>query len=194
MYLIVGLGNPDKKYNNTYHNVGFNCLDAIVNSLGVAFNKGECRAVTGHYRTGKDKVIFAKPITYMNLSGNAVIELVNKYKIEQDKFIVIYDDVDLPLGKLRLRQVGSAGTHNGVKSIVSCLNTTSFMRIRVGIGQNLPIGYDLADYVLSNIDKDAADLLNKSIREVVDAVTDFINGVPFEAISLKYNSLTNNQA
>lgn len=194
MYLIIGLGNPDKKYNNTYHNVGFNCLDAIVNSLGVAFNKGECRAVTAHHRTGKDKVIFAKPITYMNLSGNAVIELVNKYKIEQDKFIVVYDDVDLPLGKLRLRQVGSAGTHNGVKSIVSCLNTTSFMRIRIGIGQNLPIGYDLADYVLSNIDKDAADLLNKSIREVVDAVTDFINGVPFEAISLKYNSLTNNQA
>lgn len=192
MYLVVGLGNPEKKYFNTYHNVGFNCIDKIVESLGIKFNKGECRSVTAHFRTGQDKVIFAKPITYMNLSGQAVIELVNKYKIEQDKFIVIYDDVDIPLGKLRLRQVGSAGTHNGAKSIVSCLNTTSFFRLRIGIGQELNDGYDLADYVLSNIDSKAINVLNEAYMSAGQAITDFINGDKFENICKRVNSINVN--
>ena len=127
MYLIVGLGNPEKKYLNTWHNVGFMCLDRLAEKLDVSFDKSECRCVTAHAKLNGEKVILAKPLTYMNLSGEAVQELVHKYKVEKGNLVVAYDDVDLPLGSVRIRKFGSAGTHNGMKNIVQMLPPPNFL-------------------------------------------------------------------
>ena len=115
MYLIVGLGNPDSVYKNTFHNVGFMAVDRFAEKIGAEFTKKECKAVTAHAFVGGSKVIIAKPQTYMNLSGESVLSLTAKYKIEQDAFFIVYDDVDLGLGALRVRESGSAGTHNGMR-------------------------------------------------------------------------------
>ena len=139
MYLVVGLGNPDRKYLNTFHNVGFMCVDLLADKLGETFTKNECKAMTLHTRINGHKVIVAKPLTYMNLSGESVLELVNKYKIEIEKLIVVYDDVDLPMGTVRIRKGGSAGTHNGMRNIVKLLDNTGFARIRLGINKPTPM-------------------------------------------------------
>ena len=131
MYLVVGLGNPDKKYLNTFHNMGFMCVDKLAQKLGVTFDKGECKAVTAHARVGGEKVIIAKPVTYMNLSGEAVQELCHKYKIEKGNLIVVYDDIDIPMGNIRIRKEGSAGTHNGMRNIIKMISTTDFVRVRL---------------------------------------------------------------
>ena len=187
MYVIMGLGNPDKKYLDTYHNIGFLCVDAAAKKLGTEFSKGECRAITAHAKVGSHKIILAKPITYMNLSGESARELVNKYKIELEKFIVIYDDIDLPVGKVRIRYEGSAGTHNGMKSIVQHMGTTSVYRIRVGIGKPSNENMDLADFVLSPISKEVMENLSPIIEHVADAIVEFTKGTPIEHIREKYN-------
>jgi len=184
-YLIVGLGNPDDKYQNTYHNVGFLCLDEIAKKLGVTFNKGECRAITAHIKNGKTKIILAKPITYMNLSGESVNELVRKYKIESDKFLVVYDDVDLPLGDVRIRSKGSGGTHNGMRDIIAKTHTEDFARIRIGIGQ--PRVSELADYVLSKITDKDFDVLQKAFIKTADAVKEFTDKTDIIKVMQKYN-------
>lgn len=187
MYLIMGLGNPDKQYLNTYHNVGFMCVDMAAKKLGAEFSKGECRAVTAHIRNGQDKVILAKPITYMNLSGESARELINKYKIERERFIVIYDDIDLPVGKVRIRYTGSAGTHNGMKNIVQNVGTNDVFRIRIGVGKPENVGMDLKDFVLSNISKEVYALLEPALDRASDAVLAFVNGTPIEKVMEKYN-------
>lgn len=149
MYLIVGLGNPDSVYKNTFHNVGFMAVDRFAEKIGAEFTKKECKAVTAHTFVGGSKVIIAKPQTYMNLSGESVLSLTAKYKIEQDAFFIVYDDVDLGLGALRVRESGSAGTHNGMRSIVAALGRQDFPRLRVGVGAK-PEGWDLANWVLSH--------------------------------------------
>jgi len=184
-YLIVGLGNPDDKYRKTYHNVGFLCLDEIARKLNTAFNKGECRAITAHVKKDKIKIILAKPITYMNLSGEAVNELIRKYKIESDKFLVVYDDVDLPMGDVRIRAKGSGGTHNGMKDIIAKTHTEEFARIRIGIGQ--PIVCELADYVLSKISEKDMSMLKTAFEIASDAVIDFLVGTDIIKVMQKYN-------
>ena len=185
MYLIVGLGNPEQKYFNTFHNMGFMAVDRLAEKLGVTFTKGECRAVTAHARVKGEKVIVAKPVTYMNLSGEAVQELVHKYKIEKGKLIVVYDDVDIAIGKLRIRQNGTAGTHNGMKNIVKMLSTEDFPRVRVGIGKDTPM--ELVDYVLSQVSDDDLKALEPVLDAAANALYDFVNGEPIDHIMQKYN-------
>lgn len=185
MYLVVGLGNPEKKYFNTFHNLGFMVADKLCAKLGAEFNKGECCAVTAHTRVDGQKVIIAKPVTYMNLSGQAVLELVNKYKVERGNLIVVYDDVDIPMGALRLRHEGSAGTHNGMRSIVEKLGTTDFPRVRVGFKRETPM--QLVDYVLSQVTEADHNVLDPIIDSAADALFDFVHGVPFDKIMQDHN-------
>lgn len=185
MYLIVGLGNPEKKYFNTFHNLGFLVVDKLAEKLNADFNKVECCAVTAHTRVNGEKVIIAKPTTYMNLSGQAVLELVNKYKIEKGNLIVAYDDVDLPLGSLRLRQGGSAGTHNGMRSIIGKIATTDFPRVRVGFKRDTPMA--LIDYVLSQITTDDHAVLDPTIDNAAAAIAEYVSGQTFDKVMQKYN-------
>ena len=165
MKLIVGLGNPEKKYDRTFHNVGFMVVDALSDEYGLDFTKNEGRAKTCSFYIGNEKIIIAKPQTYMNLSGHSVLELKNKYKIENKDIYVFCDDIDLPLGKVRLRHEGSGGTHNGLKNIVSLIGQ-DFNRIKIGIGRDEKFK-DLADFVLSNIPKEKQEILNVSYKEAL---------------------------
>lgn len=185
MYLIVGLGNPEKKYFNTFHNLGFMVADKVAEKLGAEFNKGECCAVTAHTRVGGQKVIIAKPVTYMNLSGQAVLELVNKYKIERGNLLVAYDDVDIPMGSLRLRKDGSAGTHNGMRNIVERIGTTDFPRVRVGFKKDTPMV--LVNFVLSQVTADDHAVLDPVIDSAAQAIVEFVGGEDFDKIMQKHN-------
>ena len=147
MYLIVGLGNPDKKYEKTFHNMGFIAAGDAAEILGVKFKKKECEASIAEAFVGGEKVIIARPLTYMNNSGRAVKQLISKYKIPQENLIVIYDDYDIPKGKVRIRAQGSAGTHNGMRSIIGETGWKEFARIRVGI-RDEALNIPLIDYVL----------------------------------------------
>ena len=173
MYLVVGLGNPEKKYFNTFHNMGFMCVDRLADKLGVAFDKCECKSVTAHARVNGQKVIIAKPVTYMNLSGQAVVELTNKYKIEKGNLIVVYDDVDIPIGNLRIRHNGSAGTHNGMRSVISCVGTTDIPRLRIGVGVDKSI--PLADYVLAKIPPEQRPAVEQATDSAVELILDKLN-------------------
>lgn len=185
MYLVVGLGNPDKKYFNTFHNMGFMCVDRLAEKLNATFAKVECKSVTAHTIVNGEKVIIAKPVTYMNLSGEALVELTNKYKIEKGKLIVVYDDVDVSMGCLRIRKEGSAGSHNGMKNIVQLLGTQDFPRIRVGIGKETPMA--LIDYVLSQVQDADRELLNPVFDSAADALHEFIKGCDLDKIMQKHN-------
>lgn len=185
MYLVVGLGNPDKKYLNTFHNMGFMCVDKLAEKLNAEFSKVECKSVTAHARVNGEKVIIAKPVTYMNLSGEALIELTNKYKIEKGKLIVVYDDVDVNMGCLRIRKEGSAGSHNGMKSIVHLLGTTDFPRIRIGIGKDTPMA--LIDFVLSQVQESDHEQLAPVFDCASNALLEFVSGYDLDKIMQKHN-------
>lgn len=148
MHIIIGLGNPGREYERTRHNVGFDVIDVLSEKLGIALTKNAMHGLIGEGFVQGEKVILVKPQTYMNLSGQCVTELVGWYKAPMENVMVIYDDIDLPLGKLRLRASGSAGTHNGMRSIIGLLGRQDFPRLRVGVGQR-PEGWELADWVLS---------------------------------------------
>lgn len=148
MHIIIGLGNPGKEYERTRHNVGFDVIDVLSEKLGIALTKNAMHGLMGEGFVQGEKVILVKPQTYMNLSGQCVTELVGWYKAPLENVMVVYDDIDLPLGKLRLRASGSAGTHNGMRSIIGLLGRQDFPRLRVGVGQR-PEGWELADWVLS---------------------------------------------
>ena len=165
MKLVVGLGNPDREYEGTYHNVGFFLVDKFSDEYGLDFSKSECHAKTCSFYIGKEKVILAKPQTYMNLSGQSVLELKQKYKLNNSDIYVLVDDIDLPLGKVRLRHEGSGGTHNGLRNIVSLIGE-DFNRIKMGIGRD-PKFENLADFVLSKIPKQNQEIIEKSSEEVV---------------------------
>ena len=149
MHIIVGLGNPGREYARTRHNVGFDVIDVLSEKLGIAVSKNAMNGVIGEGFVGGEKVILVKPQTYMNLSGQCVAQLVSWYKPEMDRIMLVYDDIDLPLGKLRLRKSGSAGTHNGMRSVIGLLGREDFPRLRVGVGKK-PEGWELADWVLSH--------------------------------------------
>lgn len=171
--LIVGLGNPDKKYDNTYHNVGFMVIDKLVDILGVKLKEDGCHAkYATMYKCG-EKIIIAKPMTYMNLSGEAVVALSSRYNIPAKDIIVVYDDIDLPVGDIRVRKSGSAGTHNGMRNIVSLLSTTEFPRVRVGIGKPQP-PMQLVDYVLSHIAGENKVKLDNAFDKVANILADYI--------------------
>lgn len=149
MHIIIGLGNPGKEYHRTRHNVGFDVLDVLSEKLGIQIGKSAMHGLIGEGFVGGEKVMLVKPQTYMNLSGQCVTELVAFYKVPMENVMVIYDDIDLPLGKLRLRANGSAGTHNGMRSIIGLLGRQDFPRLRVGVGKK-PEGWELANWVLSH--------------------------------------------
>lgn len=174
MHLIVGLGNPGKKYHNTHHNLGFMCIDFLSQSNNIVVNKIKHSSICGEGSISGQKVVLAKPQTYMNLSGESVRDIVQWYKIPQESIIIIYDDVNLELGKIRIREKGSHGGHNGLKSIIYQLNTDIFPRIRIGIGK--PEDVELTDYVLSKVSDPEKEILFNSIKNAGQAVQMIING------------------
>lgn len=189
MKLIAGLGNYGLKYQKTFHNVGFIAADIIAKELNVKFDKREGNALTAHYRAENgEKAIIVKPLTYMNLSGESISSLMRMYKIPLSDVLVIYDDIDLEKGALRIRKSGSAGTHNGMRNIVSLIGE-DFMRVRVGIGRPDNAGFDVANYVLSRIPSVFYDELKDEIlRNASAAAIDFINNLDNDKIMLKYNT------
>jgi len=164
-WIVVFLGNPGIKYSGTRHNAGFMACDALERELKVSVNKLRFKALTATVTIGGEKVLLMKPQTYMNLSGDAVIQAVKFYKVAPERVIVVSDEVALPIGKLRIRKNGSAGGHNGLKSIISSLGTDAFPRIRMGVGSAPHPDYDMADWVLSSFkNQDAADMEDLSKR------------------------------
>ena len=187
MKLIVGLGNPDREYLNTFHNLGFMSVDKAAEKLGVEFSKEKCRALIAETKIGTEKVILAKPLTYMNLSGESVRELVSFYKIDLSDILVIYDDYELKKGVIRIRKDGSAGTHNGMKNIVKELSSEKFKRVRIGFMQDGEVKIPLINYVLSGIKKEEAELFNKATDVAGEIAKRFAIGEDFEKIMQKYN-------
>ena len=175
MKIIAGLGNPGSEYAKTRHNIGWMAVDAFASKFRIAINKHEKDAMTGTGRVAGGSVLVAKPLTYMNLSGDAVRLLVNAYAESLDDLIVVYDDIDLPLGKLRVRPNGSAGTHNGMRSIVAALASEQFPRLRIGIGGVDSAGR-LRDYVLGEIAADEAEVVTRAIERSLDALLLFCRG------------------
>ena len=161
MYLIAGLGNPTKTYEGTRHNVGFDMIDVLGNKFGIDVTTKKHKALVGRGIIEGMRVILAKPQTYMNLSGESIREIADFYKIEPENIIIIYDDISLDVGRLRIRKKGSAGGHNGIKNIIAHLGTQEFPRIKVGIGEK-PEGWDLADYVLSKYSKEEQKALDEA--------------------------------
>lgn len=161
MYIIAGLGNPGKKYENTRHNMGFIAIDLLAEEFGIKVDKLKFKSLVGEGRIAGQRVLLMKPQTYMNLSGEAIREAVNFYKIEPEELIVIYDDIDIPTGTFRIRKKGSAGTHNGMRSVVYQIQSDQFPRIRVGIGSETKM--DLINYVVGGISKSERELLEDSL-------------------------------
>lgn len=168
MYLIAGLGNPDKKYFKTRHNIGFDAIDIIAQKQNVSLNKAKHKAVYGEFVFGDEKIILAKPQTYMNNSGECIREISSFYKIPYENIIIIYDDVSLPVGKVRIRPKGTDGGHNGIKSIIYQLCDDCFPRIKIGIGQNDNPNMDLADYVLGKFTDNDIDGLKPIMQNIDD--------------------------
>ena len=169
MILIVGLGNPGKEYESTYHNIGFMALDFYLQNLGLSLNKKKDNSLTLEEKINGKKVIFCKPLTYMNLSGTSVVALSNKFKVENNKILIIYDDIDLEEGAVRYRKEGSAGTHNGMKDILNKMGTTEIARIRIGIGRPSNKEQDLANFVLSKIkNKNWCEPAFLKVKEIID--------------------------
>ena len=168
MKIIAGLGNPGKEYENTKHNVGFLTIDILAEKYGIKVNKIKFKGLVGEGMIGTEKVILVKPQTYMNLSGQCIREIVAFYKLDMEDLVVIYDDIDLPMGNLRIRKKGSAGTHNGMRSIIYDLQDDGFPRVRVGIGGERK--GDLANYVISGFSGDDRKLIEEAIVKAADAV------------------------
>lgn len=187
MYIIVGLGNPGKDYDNTRHNIGFQVIDYLADQNGIAVTEKKHKALVGKGMIGSEKVILAKPQTYMNLSGESVRELVDYFKIDwEEELIVISDDISLDVGGIRIRKKGSAGGHNGLKNIIQHLGGDGFSRIKMGVGEK-PKGYDLADYVLGHFSGEEKNVMADSIKKAAEAIqTIFTEGV--DMAMNRYNS------
>ena len=183
MVIIAGLGNPTKEYEHTRHNVGFDTIDCIADQYGISINEKKHRALVGKGMIEGQKVILLKPQTFMNLSGESIRAAVDFYKVdEKEELIVIYDDISLPPGQLRIRKKGSAGGHNGIKNIIAHLGHDTFMRIKVGVGEK-PAGYDLADYVLGHFSKEDRAIMDDAFKEAAEAVKMMITDGPDAAMN-----------
>ena len=171
MYIIVGLGNPGSKYENTRHTMGFKAIDAMASEFGIDVNRAKFKGLIGEGRIGSEKVILLKPQTYMNLSGQSVREIMNFYKIPEENLIVIYDDFDLPIGSIRVRKSGGPGTHNGMKSVIQELGSRKFPRVRVGIGSS---DGSTIQFVIGKVGKDEQQILNEAAEAAASAAADII--------------------
>ena len=186
MYIIAGLGNPDKKYEKTRHNIGFDTVDALAEKYNISITEKKHKALCGSGVIEGVKVILAKPQTYMNLSGESIAEIVNFYKLDpESEMLIIFDDISLAPGNIRVRKKGSAGGHNGIKSIISSVGTSNFMRIKVGVGEK-PQGWDLADHVLGRFSSGDRKLVDEAIEFAADAVEKIITDGPDAAMN-EYN-------
>lgn len=186
MKLIVGLGNPGDKYQGTRHNVGFDVIDALARQEGLKLTDQKFRSDYTIWRVGDEKVLLVKPYTFMNLSGEAVLPLMSYYNISPDELVVVYDDLDLDPGKLRLRQSGSAGGHNGVKSIIEMLGTQDFKRVKIGIGRP-QYGRKVVDHVLQRFDTDDRALIEQKIDQTTDLLRAWTKGETFVQLMNQYN-------
>lgn len=185
-YIIVGLGNPGAKYLTTRHNVGFNAVDFIADELSLNINKLKFKGLYCQANINSKKVLLIKPQTFMNESGVCVKSFADFYKVSPQNIIVIFDDVSLDVGKMRIRRKGSAGGHNGIKSIIQHLKSEDFPRIKIGVGQKPHPDYDLADWVLGSLPLKDRDTINENNKNVYAAARDILNG-DFEAAMAKYN-------
>ena len=173
MYIIAGLGNPSKEYEKTRHNAGFDTIDLLAEKLGIDLTEKKHRAYCGKGMIGTEKVLLLKPQTFMNNSGESLRDAADFYKVEPEQILVIYDDISLEPGQLRIRMKGSAGGHNGIKSIIAHLKTQDFPRIKIGVGAT-PERMDLADYVLSRFSPAEREKMEESFREGAEAVITFL--------------------
>lgn len=185
MKIIAGLGNPTAKYEGTRHNVGFMAIDKIAQKYGISVDTKKHKALVGKGVIAGQKVILAKPQTFMNLSGDSIQQIAAYYKVEPEDVLIIFDDISLDVGRIRIRKKGSAGGHNGMKSIIACLNSSDFPRIKIGVGDKKP-GQDLAAHVLGNIPKADRELMDEAILKAEDAVELIVAGEIEQAMNL-YN-------
>lgn len=187
MYIIVGLGNPSKRYEDTRHNIGFKTIDALADKLNIKVNKIKFKGLVGEGRIAGEKVILLKPHTFMNNSGESVVEILNFYKLKPENLLVVVDDIDIEFAQLKIKKNGSAGTHNGLKSIVNLIGSKDFARFKIGVGKKHP-NEDLASFVLSNFpsrDK-------KHIEDAVDACSESIIKTVTDGIDVAMNFYNNN--
>lgn len=177
MRIIIGLGNPGKEYERTRHNIGFMALDKLAEIMDININKHKFNGAVGEGMYAGEKILLVKPQTFMNLSGNCVQEIVSFYKVNPEDIVVIYDDIDIEFGQIRIRPNGSPGTHNGMRNITERLQTQNFPRIRVGAGKPKD-GQQLYEFVLSQFDEEEIEIMQNSIKNAADAVIEIIkNGL-----------------
>lgn len=192
MFIIVGLGNPGKDYQNTRHNIGFDVIDALADMAGISVIEKKHKAIIGKGIIDGQKVILAKPQTYMNLSGESVREIIDYYKVdEEQELIVISDDISLDVGMLRVRKKGSAGGHNGLKNIIQHLGHDTFMRVKMGVGEK-PKGYDLADYVLGHFTPEERKIMNEAAMSATEAIRMMMAGDVDKAMNAFNKKATQN--
>ena len=184
--LVIGLGNPGKKYEDTVHNMGFMTIDVLLDKIGAKLDKKGCEAEYCAQYIGGEKHIIAKPQTFMNLSGVSVKMLVNSNKISLANTLIIYDDIDLPLGNVRVRKEGSGGSHNGMKNIIAECASTAIPRIRIGVGDERG-NRDLKDYVLSKVGKQKHDILDKVFDKVADGIWKYMVDKDLDALMRALN-------
>jgi PTH1 family peptidyl-tRNA hydrolase len=187
MYIIVGLGNPGKEYQNTRHNIGYDVIDQLAEKENITVLEKKHKAIIGKGYVAGQKCILAKPVTYMNLSGESVRELIDYYKVDETaELIVVSDDISLDVGQLRVRKKGSAGGHNGLKSIISHLGHDNFMRVKMGVGAK-PAGWDLADYVLGHFSDEERRSVDEAAEKAVEAIRMMVIGEADGAMN-RYNT------
>ncbi|MCI7493505.1 MAG: aminoacyl-tRNA hydrolase [Lachnobacterium sp.] len=187
MFVIVGLGNPEKKYEGTRHNIGFAVIDALADKYNISIKDKKHKALCGTGVIEGVKVMLVKPLTYMNLSGDSVADVMNFYKLDpEDDMLVVYDDISLAPGNIRVRKKGSAGGHNGIKSIIARCGTQNFMRVRVGVGEK-PEGWDLADHVLGHFSDEDSRLVREAVEDAIGAIVMMSRGDVDQAMN-NYNA------
>ena len=189
MFLIVGLGNPGREYENTRHNIGFAAIDVIAEKYNIDINRTKFKGEYGEGFINGNKVILLKPYTFMNLSGESVREAIDFYKLTEEQVLIIYDDISLELGRLRIREKGSAGGHNGIKSIINHMGTDVFTRIKIGVGA--PKG-DLVNHVLGKFSKEEVNILKQTLYAVTEATADIIDNGAKDAMN-KFNGFSPNK-
>ena len=187
MFVIVGLGNPEKKYEGTRHNIGFAVIDALADKYNISIKDKKHKALCGTGVIEGVKVMLVKPLTYMNLSGDSVADVMNFYKLDpEEDMLVVYDDISLAPGNIRVRKKGSAGGHNGIKSIIARCGTQNFMRVRVGVGEK-PEGWELADHVLGHFSDEDSRLVREAVDDAIGAIVMMSRGDVDQAMN-NYNA------
>lgn len=186
--LVVGLGNPGETYKDTVHNMGFMAVDCLLARLGLKLKDKSCKALSVNYFCGGQKHVIAEPQTFMNLSGESVRELVGANKWTAADAVIIYDDIDIPLGTVRIRNEGSGGTHNGMKNVIDCLGTKEILRVRIGVGDERGQA-DLRDYVLSKLRGERRATVDKILDRLAEGLAEFLTSCDKDAFMRKYSGV-----